>query len=173
MLLTVLLPIGAIAQNPEIEVYQARVVMKTGSRFRGTLADVTDESIYLTNERGRHYSDQIPLALVRKVVIRRLSKKNVLITGASIGGLVTGYLSYQSLQKNQTRSPVTYGLTLTFAIAGGAALGLLLSSTIGNITSKVIRPLDPISPETSLFRQLEPFSIRYQQELFNRLPQRN
>ena len=173
LLLTLLLPIATFAQNPNVEIYQARVVMKGGERFRGTLADVTDEFIYLTNERGRRYADRIPLTLVRKVVVRRQNKNNVLITGAIIGGLVTGYLSNESLQRNQTRSSITYGLTLTFAVAGGAAAGLLLSSAIGNITSKTIRPLGSVSPEINLFRQLEPFSIHYQQELFNRLPQNN
>ncbi len=146
--------------------------MKDGSRFRGLLVNITDSYLYLGNEHHRRGSP-IPLDGIRKVVIHRQSKKNALISGAIIGGLLTGYLSNKSLQKNQPSTPVTYGLTLTFAAAGGAAAGLLVGSAIGNLTSRVIRPRDVNNPEISLYNQLEPFTTRYQQDLINRLPTYN
>ena len=93
-----------------------------------------------------------------------------MITGAIIGGLAAGFASYNSLQRNQPSSAVSYGITLTFATAGGAAAGLLVGSMIGNLKKIVIRPAMFTDPERSLFRQLEPFTWRYQQDIINRLP---
>ncbi|WP_317165888.1 hypothetical protein [Spirosoma arboris] len=151
--------------------YQVKVVTKSAHRIRGILSEVTDSYLFLGNEK-RSREGRIPLIDIRKVVIRRRSKKNAIISGAIIGGLATGFLATQSLQKNQASSPVTYGLTLTFAAASGAAAGLVVGSALGNLTSRVIRPADRNNPELSLFRQLEPFSWRYQQDLINRLPQK-
>ncbi|GAB4010676.1 hypothetical protein GCM10028808_22260 [Spirosoma migulaei] len=117
-------------------------------------------------------SGRIPFANIQKVVIRRKSKKNALISGAIVGGLLTGYVANQSLQKNPVRGPVIYGLTLTLSAAGGAAAGLLVGSALGNLNRRVIRPLDQRNPDLSLFRQLQPFSWRYQQDIINRLPQK-
>jgi len=125
--------------------------------------DVDDTYLYLRDER-------IPLAQIRKVVIRSNNNKSMLVSGAIVGGLAIGYLANQSLRTNQARSPVSYGLTLTFAAAGGAAVGLLLGSAVSRINRKVIRPLNQGSPETSLVRQLEPFTLRYQEDILNRLP---
>lgn len=94
----------------------------------------------------------------------------MLITGAIVGALSIGYLANQSLVANPARSPVAHGLTVTFAAAGGAAVGLLLGSEVSRINRKVIRPLDRGSPEASLVQQLEPFTLRYQQDVLNRLP---
>jgi len=157
------------AQQPVVDAYQVRVVTKGGNRARGILDEVTDRHLYIG--RAHRRGEQILLSDIRKVVIRRAGRKGELITGALIGGLAVGYLSNESLQKNQPRSPVWYGLTLAFATAGGAAGGLVLGSAISNLTSRVIRPLDPANPERSLFRQLEPFSVIYQQDVLNRLPQ--
>ena len=156
------LPVTLHAQQLALDVYQARVTLQTGEHFRGLLDNVTETELYLTNARGHPLRDPITLHQIRKIVLRRNDKKSALITGAIIGGLAAGYVSNQSLQKNQPSSPISYGLTLTFAVAGGAAGGLLVGSAAGNLTRRVIRPQNVVNPETSLFRQLEPFSLRYQ-----------
>ena len=164
---------AACAQALMLERYQVRVVTKDGVRFKGILNEVTDNDLYIDypNQGSYYRSEQIPLADIRKLFIRRENKKNRLITGAIIGGLIAGFLANESLQKYQPRSSVTYGLNLTFAAAGGAAIGVVLSSVIGNVSrSRVIRPLDPTHPELSLQHQLEPYSLRYQQDIMNNLP---
>lgn len=158
------------AQPPKVEAYRARVVTQAGKRVRGTLDEITNGYLYVSSKHTGYQEEEIPLGEIRKVVIHRVNKKSALISGAVIGGLVTGFLSNESLQKSQTSSPITYGLTLTFAAAGGAAAGLVLGSAIGNLTSRIIRPRDRINPGLSLFYQLEPFTVRYQQNLINRLP---
>jgi hypothetical protein len=144
--------------------------MKTGDHVRGILSDITASSVYVYPEK-RSARALVPLTDIRKIVLRRNSKRNALITGASIGGLLTGFAAHQSLQTNQARMALTYGLTLTFAAAGGAAAGLLVGSGIGNLKKIVIHPSTFINPEQSLFRQLEPFTARYQQDVIDRLPQ--
>lgn len=163
------LSIPSWAQQPKAVVYQIKVFTKAGNHLRGILEEVTDSYLYLRNEK-RGQSGRIPFANIQKVVIRRKSKKNALISGAIVGGLLTGYVANQSLQNNPVRGPVIYGLTLTLSAAGGAAAGLLVGSAIGNSTRRVIRPLDQNNPDLSLFRQLQPLSWRYQQDFINRLP---
>ena len=146
---------------------------KAGKHFRGILNDINDTDLLIGSTRNRYREEAIPLSSIRKVAIRRINKRSAIVTGAVLGGLLTGYLSNQSLQKNQPNSPVLYGLTLTFAAAGGAAGGLLVGAAAGNLAKRVIRPLPLAEPELSLFYQLEPFSIRYQQGFINRLPKTN
>lgn len=174
LLISSLLPDYLQAQKPAVDVYRIQVTTKAEQHFRGILNDIDDTTLYI-GRSARIYplTKTIPLNAVRKVVIRRVNKKGAIITGAILGGLLTGYLSHQSLQKNQPNSPVTYGITLTFAAAGGAAAGLLVGSAAGSLSRRVIRPLSQTDPELSLFRQLEPFSVRYQQEFINRLPKTN
>ncbi|CAN5422681.1 hypothetical protein BH09BAC4_BH09BAC4_40920 [soil metagenome] len=163
LLLSALFPNRSIAQKPTFDTYRIRVVTKEGDRFRGPMDDIDNSYLYLRDER-------IPLARIRKVVIRSNTNKPMLVTGAIVGALAIGYLANQSLRTNQTRSPVAHGLTVTFAAAGGAAVGLLLGSAASRINHKVIRPVNQGSPETSLVRQLEPFTLRYQEDILNRLP---
>ncbi len=85
-----------------------------------------------------------------------------------------GFITNQSLQRVPPRSLFTYGLILTFAAAGGAAGGALAGSTLHNVsTSRTIRPPKNEDASLNLFRQLEPYSARYQQDFINRLPQTN
>ncbi|WP_338874625.1 hypothetical protein WBJ53_03305 [Spirosoma sp. SC4-14] len=166
--LFLLVSIESFAQKPVIEQYRVRVITKTGQRLRGILDDVTES--HLTVMYSYVGTERVPLENVRKVVLRRANKKTVQITGAIVGGLLVGFIANQSLENSPARSPILHGLTVVFAAAGGATGGLILSSAIGNLTSRIIRPLDPANPDLSLRRQLEPFSIRYQQDLLNRLP---
>lgn len=164
--------VPGFAQKPKATLYRVTVVLKTGHRLRGLLSDVTDSYLRVgatDNNRG----GLIELATIRKVVVRRNSRKNAFISGAIVGGLLTGYVANQSLQKNQVSTPVIYGLTLTLSAAGGAAGGLLVGSLIGNISSRVIRPLDRTNPEQILFHQLEPFTTQYQEDIINSLPNSN
>lgn len=165
-LLTLWTGFAGHAQPPVVATYQVRVVTIDGDRFRGVLEEVTDSALYI-NRTG-----WVPLHDIRKVAIRRKQKTPALVTGAIVGGLLTGFVSNQSLQRNQPRNAVSYGLTLTFAAAGGAAGGLLAGSLVNSITNKVIRPPKTVNPERYLFRQLQPYSTRYQQDIINRLPNR-
>ena len=139
--LTILVSLSAnitlFAQNPAVDAYRIKVVTKAGDRFRGTFSDIDDLFIYLSFGRYSQ-EDRILLTNIRKVVIRRNSKKSVLISGSIVGGLVSGFLANESLKTNPTRSPVAHGLTVIFAVAGGAASGLLLGSAIGSISSRDI-----------------------------------
>ena len=156
------------AQSPAIEVYRIRVVTREGHRLRGTL-NATDEA-YLFVDSNDGSLDRVPLASIRKVVIRRNSRKGAQLTGAVAGGLLTGYAAVRSLEKSPSSSPILYGVTVLFSAASGALAGVLTGSLIGNLSSRVIRPLDERQPEISLFRQLEPLTVDYQQNLMNRLP---
>jgi hypothetical protein len=152
------------AQQPAISPYQVRVVTIDGARYRGVLEEVTDSALYITRTGWVSLND------IRKVAIRRKKKTPALVSGAILGGLLTAFVSNQSLQRRQARSPVTYGLTLTFAAAGGAAGGLLVGSLVSSITNKVIRPPKLANPTVYLYRQLQPYSTQYQQDIINRLP---
>ena len=155
------------AQKLTVEAYQIRVVTRDGKRFYGVLNDVTDTCIHI----GPSYrNEQILLTDIRKVVIHRNNKKNAVLTGAILGGLAFGFLSHESFQRNPPEGSIAYGLTLTFAAAGGAAAGSLLGSTFANLTSRVIRPLRGTDPKRSLQGQLEPFSLQYQHKFIDRRP---
>lgn len=173
LLISSSLPAYLLAQQPAADVYRVRVTTKGGEHFRGILSDINETDLFIGGGRNRYRDQSVPLASIRKAAIRRVNKRGAIVTGAILGGLLTGYLSNQSLQRNQPNSPVLYGLTLTFAAVGGAAGGLLVGAAAGNLNKRVIRPLPLADPELSLLRQLEPFSIRYQQGFINRLPKTN
>ncbi len=161
------------AQQPAAAGYYVKVRTSSGNHFSGLLQEVNRSYLYIGNNQYEPES-RIPLGDVLKVVIRRQNKKNAVISGAVVGGLILGFITNQSLQRVPPRSLFTYGLILTFAAAGGAAGGALAGSTMHNVTtSRTIRPSKNENARLGLFRQLEPFSARYQQEFINRLPQNN
>ncbi|WP_052731270.1 hypothetical protein [Spirosoma radiotolerans] len=155
------------AQHSGKDSYQVRVTTKDGSRFRGPFRDIDSANLYVYDN---YWTNRIPLQSIRRVVLRRESKKEVQITGAILGGLGVGYVATET----PYRSPVLHGVTVTFAAAGGAVAGLLLSSAISSFVSRrrVIRPLNVANPTIRLYRELEPFSDRYQRDLLDRLPAR-
>ncbi|WP_020601475.1 hypothetical protein [Spirosoma spitsbergense] len=161
------------AQQPAVAGYHVKVKTSSGNYFSGLLQEVTSSYLYIGNDPYEPES-RIPLDDVLKVVIRRQNKKNAVISGAVVGGLMLGFITNQSLQRVPPRSLFTYGLILTFAAAGGAAGGALAGSTLHNVsTSRTIRPPKNEDASLNLFRQLEPYSARYQQDFINRLPQTN
>ena len=162
------------AQQQTIALYQVKVKTQTGNHFFGLLEDVSNSYVYIRNDPYESVN-RIPLDEVLKVVIRRQNKKNAVLSGAVAGGLILGFVTNQALQRNQPpRSSVTYGLTLTFAAACGAAVGALAAATIHSVTTgRTIRPPNNENASLNLFRQLEPFSARYQQDFINRLPKNN
>lgn len=161
------------AQQPAAALYQVKVKTKMGTLFFGLLGDVTSSYLYVRSDQYEAVN-RIPLDDILKVVIRRQSKKNAIISGAVVGGGILGFITNQSLQSVPPRSSFTYGLILTFAAAGGAAGGALAGSTIHNVsTSRTIRPPKNKDASLNLFRQLEPFCARYQQDFINRLPKNN
>jgi hypothetical protein len=161
------------AQQPVVARYYVKVKTRSGNHFLGLLQEVTSSYLYIGNDEYESAS-RIPLDDITKVAVRRYNKKNAVISGAAVGGVILGYVTNQSLQKDRPRNLFTYVLTLTFAIASGAAAGALAGSTVHNVTtSRTIRPPKNENPSLGLFRQLEPFSARYQQDFINRLPKNN
>lgn len=163
LLIFLRLSTGLFAQEIIVDAYYARVTTVEGNHLSGLLTDVDSSHVYIG------YGDQIPLQVIRKVTLRRKNKTLALLTGAITGGLLTGYLAHQSLQTSQVRSSVSYGLTLMFAVVGGAAGGLLAGSGVHSLSRKVIRPPNTADADVYLLRQLTPFSISYQQRIINRL----
>lgn len=161
------------AQELKVAEYRARVLTKSGNRLRGILDEVTNEYLYVDhlNARSRHGNGKIPLATIRKVVIRYNQRKNTL-EGAIVGGGLAGFLTIQSSKRNGFRSPVIYGLNLAIAVGGGAAIGALVGKNIGPISRRTIRPFGqtPDQSAESLRRQLEPFTYSYQNDVLNRVP---
>lgn len=177
VVLALVVPVIAVAQS--IEVYKVKIVAKDGSRFRGTLDDVSETHVAIgDNDQAapwfRRSGGKVPLSDIRKIVLRRQSRRKTTIEGAVIGGLITGFVVVQSAERSGFRSRVLYGLNLLMGAAGGAAVGALIGHSIGSVSAKTIRPLkrgsvDDISE--NLRRQLDPFTYSYQSDVLNRVPQ--
>lgn len=165
----VLLSAVSFAQRPAVKPYRVRVITQTGDRYRGVLYDVTDAGIFLDGDFGDDAA--IPVRTVRKVVVFGHDKRAGLATGAILGGLGIGWLANHSLQRNPPRSSVAYGLTLTLATAGGAGIGSVAGSIISGLRRRTVRPATGDDRSQRLARQLKPFSLRYQQDVLNQLPQ--
>ena len=174
--LVYLVVIRLSAQSLSVELYQVRVVTLAGNRLRGVLDAVSNTHLYIREESQvapefHHAGAGVPLASVRKIVIRRLSRNRATFTGAIIGGIITGAVVVQTTRKSPFRSPVLYGVNLTLAVGGGAVAGGLLGHTIGNTSRRVIRPTgrNPEIAIENLRRQIEPFTYRYQQTILKRI----
>ncbi|WP_041257615.1 hypothetical protein [Fibrella aestuarina] len=171
-------PLLAQATGPDR--YRARVVTTAGRRFHGVLEDVDSYGVYLrqaTSARNQFDQDgYLPISTIRKVVVVRRQKKRLQVAGAAIGAAALGFVSYEALKKNPPRSDISYGLTLTFSAAAGAAIGYALGSGANALfdqaNRRVFRPAYP-GDSTTLIRQLQPFCERYRQELFDRKPTTN
>lgn len=168
-----------LAQTAESDVYTARVIT-TSRRLRGVLQDVDSYGVYLgkaTASRGHLTTDRyIPVDEIRKVVVVRRQRKSLQVVGAALGAAALGFVSYEALKKNPPRSDISYGLTLTFSAAAGAAIGYALGSGANALfdqaNRRVFRPAYP-GDSTVLAQQLLPFCARYRQELFDRKPTTN
>lgn len=162
------------AQSVSAELYKAKVITLNGKAVRGILYDVSEIQVHLVGEERFGYGDdaRMPLVSIRRVVIRRSSRRGATTTGAIIGGVAMSFFVVQSARKYGFRSPVSYGLNLTLGAAAGAAAGALVGNKIGNTSRRVIRPIgrDPETAGESLRRQLEPFTSEYQNGFLNRLP---
>ena len=175
--LALFVPVTTVAQS--VEVYKVSVVTKAGNRIRGPLDDVSKTHLYVGyNDPAapwfRRSGDEVALSSIRKVVIRRQSKRRATIQGAIVGGLITGFVVVQSAERSGFRSQVLYGLNLLMGAAGGAAAGALVGHSIGSVSAKTVRPLkrgsvDDISE--NLRRQLDPFTYSHQSDVLNRVPQ--
>lgn len=169
----------AIGVAQSIEVYKATVVTKDGHRIRGTLDDVSETYVAIgDNDLAapwyRRSGGKVFLSDVRKVIIRRASKRRATVQGAIIGGLLTGFLVVESARKSGFRSPILYGVNLVMSAAAGAAAGALIGHSIGSVSAKTIRSFRHGTVEDStenLRRQLDPFTYSYQSDVLNRMPQ--
>ncbi len=165
---------GISAQKLALETYHVTVITKAGDRFKGLLEDVTPIALYcgpgsqFTSTRSTHV---VPLEEIRKVILRRTNKRLAVRAGAAVGALVFGFLTVQGLQRDPTRSLVASGLTLLLAGGTGAAMGAGVGSVLGTIPHRVVLPRDRENSLDDFRRQLEPFSIRYQNDVFNRVSQ--
>lgn len=169
LLLTLCAVPFSFAQKLTAEDYHATVVTNRGKRIRGVLNDVTVDNVYLTDESADPKS--IPLDIIRRVIVRRENKRPAVRTGAIIGGLIFGFFTVEGLKKNPTRNPISAGLTLLLSSGTGVAAGAGAGALIGNVSSRVIRPGTRENQFTDLRRQLEPFSVRYQRDVLNRVSQ--
>lgn len=165
----VLLWAVGFGQRPAVEPYRVRIVTEAGERYRGVLYDVTDAGIFLDGDFGDDVA--IPSGTVRKVVVLPNDKRAGALTGAILGGLGTGWLANQSFQRSAPRTSVARGVTLGLSIVGGAAIGLVVGSIIGGLRRQTIRPAVSDNRGQRLSQQLKPFSLRYQQDVLNQLPQ--
>jgi hypothetical protein len=161
------------AQQTTYLQYKAKIVLTDGSRLYGTIGLVTDEKLTVDDTNWfRHNNDGGTVALsdIRKIIIKVESHRNARITGAILGGLLTGFAAVNSLEKNPTRSPVLGGATITLSVAAGAGMGMLTGHLIGNTKRIVVRPVgtDPETIARSLKLQIEPFSYASQQRFLNK-----
>ncbi|WP_040005226.1 hypothetical protein [Fibrisoma limi] len=162
-----------LAQSSEVDAYLVRVVMTNGGRLQGVLADVDETALLIDNAPNGSWQwrsgGRVPLALVRKIVLKRASNHRYTLQGAIIGGLLTGLVVVRSARKSPFRSPTLYGINLVMGIGGGAATGALLGHAVSGSGRRVIRPLkrDQADQNENLRRRLLPFTYRYQQEQLN------
>lgn len=163
--------VRAAAQDQSVESYDVRVSTQNGKRFRGVLYAVQEQDLYLDSKQSnRQY--RIPLALVRKVVIRYKRRRST-IEGALVGGGLLAFLTIRSSRKNPFRSPALYGVNLLLSTASGAAAGAIIGRNIGPQARKTIRPFGQTPDQLieSLRGQLDPFTYIHQSDILNRVPQ--
>lgn len=165
-----------LAQPAAVELYHVKVLTNEGKRLRGILIDVDESRLYIgdvdKSANGLRPSDgSVTLDNVKRVILRRNSRRRPTITGAILGGLATGVVVVRSTRRNPFRSPVLYGLNLGMSVGAGAVAGGLLGNRIGNTPRRVIRPVDQTPDEAAenLRRQLEPFTYSHQNDVLNRI----
>lgn len=174
ILLSLLLsPIKGIAQRYEIGTYKIHILMDSGERMNGFLSGVSESTLYVEDKRRDLI--KIPLSTIRKIKLIDINNvRSRIISGAILGGLATGYASYQGNNRSpgNSRSPILLGVTIIFGAAGGAGFGAL----IGKYTAGIGRPHFVFratgEPEsvTRLFHLLEPFSETFQKDVINPYP---
>ncbi len=175
--LTLVLLFGALgvgpltAQKLAVDTYYITVVTKTGDRTQGIFTDVTQSAVVSTPALNSANVSRIPLETIEKVVLRRTNKRREVRSGAVVGGLSFGALTAVGLQRNPTSSPVTYGVTLLLGASTGAGVGAGVGWLLGNLSRRTIRPRPDDDGLDAFRRRLEPFSLRYQTDLFNRIHQ--
>ncbi len=163
-----------LAQSSSVELYRIKVVTVEGERWRGILNDVSNVDVLIGEDHQaspgfRYTESRIPLARIRKIILRRYSRRKSAIQGAILGGLAVGYVVVESTRRSQFRNPALYGLNLGLAIVGGGAAGALIGHSIGPITRKIIKPTgrDQGDTDENLRRQLLPFTYSYQNDVLN------
>lgn len=164
-----------------VVLYKVKIVTVHGNRFRGILDDVSETHVSIGhNDQAapwfRHSGGTVALADVRKVIVRKQSRRRPTMHGAIAGGLLTGLTAVLSSHQHGFRSPVLYGLNLVMATAGGAVPGALIGRSIGSLSQKTIRPrrrsrYSEFADDSteSLRRQLAPFTYSYQSDVLNRV----
>jgi hypothetical protein len=166
--LTLTMADAAAAQTLTVETYRATVITKTGQRYQGLLDEVTDSTLCFIP--GTSADDPVvPLSGIGRVVIRRSNRRGTVRSGAVAGSLLFGLLTANGLRQNPTSSPVAYGLTLFFGVGTGAALGAGGGWLLSSAARRTIRPNPRADSPDGFRRQLEPFSVRYQTDLFRRI----
>ncbi len=170
-----LIPALGLAQRLAVDLHQVKVITIDGQRVDGILYDVTETALFVGYGTSAAtvrppFDEGVDLVRVKKVIIRRLNKRKSVLTGAVLGGLLTVFVTNQSLQKSPPRSASLYGVSLVLGAGIGAGVGAFVGNLIGNPTRRVVRPHDPANPSLSLYRELRPFSYQYQIDLMDRLP---
>lgn len=173
MFVLVLWPIAHIlSQAVPREFYKIKVVLNDGQRLGSFINSMTDSTLTVSGGDGwgNIVGGTVTFTDIKRVIIKRASKKKSRTKGAIAGGLITGLVVYNNAHQNQLRSPTISVVNATLTIAVGAGLGLLAGHLIGNTSRVVVRPVgtDPETIARSIRLQLEPFSYDYQQRLMQK-----
>lgn len=166
-----------LAQRTSADVYRIKIFTTYGARIQGILYEVTDSLLFyreLDTPRGIlvEGGGAVLLREVEKVMVRREVKRAPTVQGALVGAVGVGYLSFLSLRKYPTRSPVLYGLTLASGVAGGAGIGALFGSLLGRAPRRIFRAGSGENAADLLGAQLRPFAYSNQMDMMYDIPRR-
>ncbi|MBO0937153.1 hypothetical protein J2I47_11400 [Fibrella sp. HMF5335] len=123
-----------------------------------TLTVAEDNDRMSFNRRSSAWNT-VAFAAIRRVIVKRTSKKQSRVSGAIVGGLLAGVAGVVSSQKNQFRTPSLSIVNTVLATGAGALIGMVAGHLIGNTSRFVIRPAgsDPETIDRSIRLRLEPF----------------
>lgn len=176
ILLLLILTLPAVGQRNQQPIFRAIVHLKDGGRVSGVLDDVGDGVIEFVPYERTYYrhveirSAMVPLSDVDWIVLKRADKRQAIRTGIVVGGLLGGYLAYQSTQKNGFRSPILGAVSIALSAGSVGMAGALVGSLVGGANRRTIRPFGD-NPTENLERQLRPFTKVYLDNM--RFDQRN
>ncbi|MBO0931063.1 hypothetical protein [Fibrella aquatilis] len=176
-LLALLLSLGhaaLFAQPVYQESYKIKVILNSGERLYGLIDYLTDSTLTVANDTERaSFSSRgapwntVAFTDIKRVIVKRTSKKRSRISGAIVGGLLAGFAEVATSQKNQFRSPSLAIVNTILATGAGALIGMVAGHLVGNTSRFVIRPAgsDPETINRSIRLRLEPFLYDAQQRL--------
>lgn len=153
------------AQSFNMPIYHIKIVTIDGKLSSGYLFDVTNSGLVYKEFEVKMgmstWSYFVPLANIKKIVLRLENKNSAIWKGALLGGVTTSFFAAKSLEKYPTKSPVLAGITLTFSGLAGAGIGGVMGGLVGGFRRKVIRVTQPIEHPEGLRFKLLPYTYLY------------